>query len=193
MQTTQLYMVKWPFEKFYNFSLTTPSTMDDCCYRWHPYVSIPHPFDKEVVIIHGERVDRQTGRQADRQSGRQAGRQTGTAIYDTAWSLSCLPRTRYSMSDLSILLRVLTWRLKGDVSQEGTLISRFKFRVFDVVYYKTSNGCGLRLTKTRWFWWETYIYLQKTKSNAFKGRDPVRTKIVILTHSLHGAESFLSS
>jgi len=37
------------------------------------------------------------------------------------------------------------------------------------------------------------ISVQKTKSMAFKGRDPVRTEIVILTYLLHGAGSFLSS
>jgi len=40
------------------------------------------------------------------------------------------------------------------------------------------------------------VTVQKTKLMAFKGRDPVRTEIVItylLTYLLHGAESFLSS
>ena len=84
--------------------------------------------------------------------------QADSAIYDTAWSFSCKPRTRYSMSDLSILLGVLTRRFKGDVSEEGMLIFRFKFRVFDVVCYKTSNDRGLPLTKTGWFWRKTYIF-----------------------------------
>jgi hypothetical protein len=71
-----------------------------CCYTWHPYVSIPCPFNKEVVIIHG-------------------GVQAKSARYNNAWSLSRLSRTRYSIPDLSILLGVLTWRLKGDVSEES--------------------------------------------------------------------------
>jgi hypothetical protein len=81
--------------------------------------------------------------------------QAESARYDKAWSLSCLPRTRYSMSDLSVLLGVLTWRLKGDVSDEGMLIFLFKFRV---LCCNRSNDWVLRPKKTGRFWRKTYIF-----------------------------------
>ena len=77
------------------------------------------------------------------------------------------------MVDLSVLSGVLTWFLKGDTAEEDMLISRFKFRFFDLKERSLSEAFSALQSKAACtLTTNEFLHLSPEAPRTIQARDP---------------------